>query len=667
MSLFGVAALTCLLGVPLTPERVLEVQLPAGLTLSADGNKVVYQVAALTEKKDHRSTHLHLLDLSTQKTTVLTRVGSYNGEAAFAPNGAQLAFVSDRDGEAQVYLLDLAGGGDARPLTNLPTGASGPSWSPDGRHLLFVSRVYADCPDAPCNRARLEADRGKKSQPLATERSPLRRWNRWNDGRVSHLFVVPTAGGEARDLTPGPYEVPPSSLNSGLGYSFWGPNQVVYAIDRAERPAYSTNHDLEQVALGGGEPRRIFENPAWDGHPLAWNDVLLFLSTRRPGYESDLPQLQLLKPNSKPTGIAAGFDFPIADLAPARDGRTLFLIAYRDGRAALHRMSLRGGPPEPIASEWSASALVPTPNGGLIFIGSRADRLPEVRHWDPAGKKVRALTALNAPLESQLSLGRPEVLSVKSSDGVKVPGYLLLPPGLRPGQKVPLVVLIHGGPQGAWLDAWSSRWNAQIFAAAGYAVAMPNIRGSIGYGQAYTDAIRKDWAGQAYRDLQAFVAAVEQRPAIDGRYKAAAGASYGGYLVSWIAGHSQDFQALVAHGAVFNLESMWGETDELWFPEWELGGPPFLDPEPYRRWSPHHFIQNAKTPTLVLHGQLDFRVPHSQGVMLFTSLERLGVPTRLVSYPDEGHWILKPTNYVHWNREMLGWLDRHLRPGQSPR
>jgi Tol biopolymer transport system component len=191
MSLFGVAALTCLLGVPLTPERVLEVQLPAGLTLSADGNKVVYQVAALTEKKDHRSTHLHLLDLSTQKTTVLTRVGSYNGEAAFAPNGAQLAFVSDRDGEAQVYLLDLAGGGDARPLTNLPTGASGPSWSPDGRHLLFVSRVYADCPDAPCNRARLEADRGKKSQPLATERSPLRRWNRWNDGRVSHLFVVP--------------------------------------------------------------------------------------------------------------------------------------------------------------------------------------------------------------------------------------------------------------------------------------------------------------------------------------------------------------------------------------------------------------------------------------------------------------------------------------------
>lgn len=667
MTLFGVTALTCLFGAPLTPELALEVKLPAGLTVNADGQSAVFQVASLNERRDGRVTHLHLLDLRTQEDRLLTTAGSYNAEASFAPKGKRLAFVSDRDGEAQIYLLDLERGGEAQRLTDLPTGASGPIWSPDGQQLLFLSRVYPECGDLECNRAKVEADRNKK-QPLTTERSPLRHWNRWSDGRVSHLFVVPVGGGPARDLTPGSAEVPPPALTSGRGYTFWGPDAAVYAVDRSARPAYSTNHDLERVKLAGGSATRLTTNPAWDSHPTASPAGLLYLAAERPGYESDLPRLMRLPgPGGAPLPLAEGFDFPIAELELHPDGQRATLVAYRDGRAALHQLVLSGRRrPEPIAPEWSASAFAPLPNGGVVFVGSTLDHLPEVRLYDAATQKIRTLSNLNTKLEASLTLARPERVTVKSSDGAPVSGFVLAPPGQARGERAPLVVLIHGGPQGAWLDAWSSRWNAQIFAAAGYVVAEPNIRGSIGYGSAFTDAIRADWGGQAYRDLLAFTHAIERRPDVDPRRKAALGASYGGYLVAWIAGQTQEFQALVAHGAVYDLEAMWGETDELWFPEWEFGGPPFTQRETYARWSPSQYIQNAKTPTLVIHGQLDFRVPHSQGVMLFTSLERQGVPTRLVSYPDEGHWILKPTNYVHWCREMLGWLDRHL-GGQSPR
>ncbi|MFL6333607.1 MAG: alpha/beta hydrolase family protein, partial [Pyrinomonadaceae bacterium] len=275
------------------------------------------------------------------------------------------------------------------------------------------------------------------------------------------------------------------------------------------------------------------------------------------------------------------------------------------------------------------------------------------------------LTHTNDAFMRQFSLRPAEGLTWEGAAGAKVAGWLFRPPDFDPNKKYPLVVLIHGGPQGAWANSWGYRWNPQVYAARGYVVFMPNPRGSTGYGQQFTNEISGDWGGKAYTDIMNGVALVAAMPFVDKNNVAAAGASYGGYMVEWILGHNDDprvkFKTLVAHAGTFNLESMYGATEELWFPEWEFKGTPWNAPELYAKWSPHRFAKNFKTPTLVTHGELDFRVPVDQGLQLFTYLQRQGVESRLVVFPDEGHWILKPGNSQFWYTTVLDWLDSHLK------
>jgi dipeptidyl aminopeptidase/acylaminoacyl peptidase len=274
----------------------------------------------------------------------------------------------------------------------------------------------------------------------------------------------------------------------------------------------------------------------------------------------------------------------------------------------------------------------------------------------------RLLSRENTALRSELNLPRPESVQVKV-EGAEMQMWILKPRGFDPARKWPLVYLVHGGPQGAWEDGWSNRWNPEVWAAQGYVVALPNPRGSTGFGQKYIDEISGDWGGKCYDDLMAGVAYLEKQPYIDSERMAAAGASFGGYMMNWFQGHTTKFKTLITHCGVYNFDSMYALTDELWFDEWEHGGPPWVHRDSYEKYSPHKFAKNFKTPMLIIHNDLDFRVPVSEGQQLFTTLQRLGVPSRFINFPDEGHWVLKPANSAYWHREVFAWLKQYVSPG----
>ncbi len=329
----------------------------------------------------------------------------------------------------------------------------------------------------------------------------------------------------------------------------------------------------------------------------------------------------------------------------------------REGHDATARQVVGGGV--------NTSVQVAPGGQSMVFVRGNARRPGEVFRWHEGDAKPTPLTRHNAPLLDALDLNEAEGFTFEGADRQPVAGWLIRPPGFEPGKKYPVVFLIHGGPQGAWHDEWHNRWNYQMFAAPGYAVVAINPRGSTGFGQEFTDQISRDWTGRVYEDLMKGLEYVlETYPFLDGSRVAAAGGSYGGFMVNWIAGHTDRFGALISHAGVFDLTSKYGTTEELWFPEWEFGGPPWERPEHYRERSPSQFVLNFKTPTLVIHGALDFRVPDAQGLGMFTALQRRGVPSRYLFFPDEGHWIVKPANRVVWWREVQDWLARYLKPAE---
>jgi dipeptidyl aminopeptidase/acylaminoacyl peptidase len=649
----------------LTPEAALKVRWPQSIDISPDGAEVVAAIKDASYEDNSSSTQLHLFAGSGGEPRQLTFNGKSNSEPQFSPDGTRIAFTGSRDEVSQIYILDLKKGGEAKKLTDLPTGASGPIFSPDGKLIAFVSAVYPDCKDSACNKERAEARSKRKVKALAYDELLYRHWNAWDEGTRSHVFVIATDGSSpARDLTPGKFHAPSESLSDGRGYTFASNDTIVYCANTDPNAALSTNNDLFQVPVTGGPPKLLTGgNKALDANPIASPDGkwVAYVAFARPGFESDRGTLLILdRATGKVAKRSERFDRSIDEIAWMPDSQGLYVTALDHGHHALFTVGRDAGEVSPILPKRSASMLTASKKGALAFVSSSITEPPEVFAYDPAARSAVQISHLNDGLVAGLRLGKMEEIEVDNK-GTAVHGFINYPPEFNPKNRYPLVLILHGGPQGASYDTWHPRWNSQLFAARGYVVAMPNFRGSLGYGQKFTDAISKDWGGSAFEDVMAFTETLAKKPFIDERWMCAAGASYGGYMINWIAGHTQRFKCLISHAGVFNLESMWGDTEELWFPEWEFDGTPWSNREMYRRWSPHEYIQNAKTPTLVIHGQLDYRVHLSQGQQMFQSLKRLGVPARFVYFPDEGHFVTKPQNYVYWYNEMLGWLSRYLR------
>jgi dipeptidyl aminopeptidase/acylaminoacyl peptidase len=489
----------------------------------------------------------------------------------------------------------------------------------------------------------------------------FRHWDTWEDGKRSHLFVVPLEGGSPLDLTPGDRDTPPFSLGGpdDFGVSPDGA-EVCFSRNDDPVPAVSTNADLFVVKATGGEPRRIASHPGYDGACRYSPDgtMVAFRAQMRGGYESDRWRLMVYdRKADKVRNLTEAFDRHVSEPNWSADSKTLYFTAEEAGRSPLWSVPAAGGPVRQVVGGGTFGD--PKVAGrSLVFTKVALTHPAEIYRAGTDGTGLAAVTKVNDAFLSGFALRAGESVSYTGAAGKNVQAWIVKPSSFDPAKKYPLLVLIHGGPQGAWEDGWTYRWNAQVFANAGYVVFLPNPRGSTGFGQEFVDDINRDWGGRVYEDVLRGTDYAEALPYVEKGRTAAAGASYGGYLVNWIAGHTDRYRALVSHDGLFDLASMYGSTEELFFVDWEFGGPPWEQPETYARWSPSAHVKNFKTPTLVIHGELDYRVPLEQGLGMFTALQRKGVPSRLVTFPDENHWVLKPVNGLRWYEEVLSWLDR---------
>jgi len=635
--------------------------------ISPDGKWVAYVIQTYDKAKNSSNRQIWLVPASGGAPRQITAAGS-NDRPRWSPDGRQIAFLSTREGGSQVWILDLTAGGEARKVTSISTGAGGHAWSPDGRSLVFSSDVYPECKDDACNQAKAAEVESNKVKAKVATRLLYRHWNFWKDGMRTHVFVVPASGGASLDHTPGDFDAPPFASGSQDGYAI-SPDgkELCYATNTDPVEATSTNSDLMIVPVGGGTAKRITgENKGWDGNPVYSPDgkTIAFLSQDRAGFEADTFRIKLY---DRTTGsirtLTGSLDRSIDRIVWAPDGASMLVTAGVESYEQVFRVNVATGAVSNIVEKALVSDFSISRDGRTLAFASQSPAVPtEIFTASADGAGAKQITDTNRELLSKRTFVAVEDLWTTASDGTKVHSLLAKPVGFDPAKKYPLLVLIHGGPQGAWQRNFHYRWNPQIYAAAGYVVLMPNPRGSTGFGQAYTDAVTGDWGGKPYTDIMSAVDEAAKLSYVDPARIGAAGASYGGYMINWILGHTDRFKVLVSHAGVYNLTSMAGATEELWFTDWEFKGTPWTNREMYERFSPHNFVTSFKTPTLVIHGELDYRVPIGEGLQLFTALQRQNVPSKLIVFPDEGHHILKPQNAEMWHKSVLDWLGTYLKP-----
>lgn len=655
---------------PFDAQALLQTARIGDPQISPDGRLLAFTVQKIDLETNQRPKQIYVMPLAGGPPKQITQAGKVNDRPRWSPDSKQLAFVSDRGGSAQIWLMN-PDGGNARQVTRLSTEAGGVLFSPDGKRLVFTSDVYPECGDDACNKQKLDAE--KASPVKARDYTSLlyRHWNQWQGKRRTHLFAVELPSGTPKELTPGDRDVPPFSLG-GEDYAI-SPDggEICFVMNTDEEPATSTNSDLFVMPIAGGESKRITTGAGADDSPAYSPDgkYIAFRSQARAGYESDRWRLAVIeRATAKQAVLTEGLDRWVTGFSWAPDSGRIFFSVEDRGRHGVHMAPVTGGGARNIISgPSSADEIRFTPDGKtMVYCEQSAARPVEIYRVASSGGAATALTHINDALLGRYQLTPAEELWVESGDKTRIHSFLLKPPGFREDKKYPVLVLIHGGPQGAWGESWTYRWNAQVFASAGYVVVMPNPRGSTGYGQKFIDDINMDWGGKPFDDIMAVVDQVATLPYVDADRMAAAGGSYGGYMVNWLLGHTQRFKALVSHAGVFDLRSMFGETEELWFPLWEFKGTPWDNPEIYAKWSPSFFVKDFKTPTLVIHGEQDFRVPYGQGLQLFTSLKMQKTPAKLLLFPDEGHWINKPQNSLLWYRTFLEWIGQWTKPAPPP-
>jgi dipeptidyl aminopeptidase/acylaminoacyl peptidase len=577
----------------------------------------------------------------------------------------RIAFISGRSGTPQVYLADGAGR-HVRAVTRLSGGVQPPLVvSPDGRRVAYVSDAYPQCLDDPCNAKVRDSVARDPVKLHRLSRLPYRHWSDWWEQVRHHVFVTELDGGGTRDLTPGDFDSPPHNYeDAALAFSPDG-REVAFVSKRGAKDSemWTTNHDVWTVPVTGGEPTRVTSNPAADMQPVFSRDgkSILVRAQRRPGFEADRWYLDVY---DRSTGVRRTVfespDLPVEDFQLSPDGATVWFTSTSRGAVNLYRVPLAGGEPTLALRGGAVGAFQPA--GGFVVAARSSLTSPaELVRVDTAGAE-RPLTAFNAGWLTRSELPAPSSHTVVGAGGDSVQYWLLLPPGFDPARRYPVVFMIHGGPQGDWADAWSYRWNPALWAAQGWIVAAPNPRGSTGFGQRFVDEVSQDWCGKAITDLEAVFDTVARLPSADTARMGIAGASYGGYAVDWVISHTNRFKAAVSHDGVFNLESISFATEELWFPEWEYGGPPWSDRarRNFERCSPHRFADRIRTPTLVITNQQDFRVPVDQGLQLFTTLRRNGVESEGLVFEEEGHWVLGALDSRRWHQAVFEWLRRHL-------
>ena len=638
--------------------------------LSPDGKTVAFTIGDVDKAANKTLTQIYTVSIDGGNLKQITKGEKSNSSPRWSPDGKKLAFTTG----GQVWTID-ADGDDKKQITKISSGAGGPVWSPDGKWIAFGSDVYPECKDDQCNEAEDAKVEGSKVKAIVTERLLYRHWVEWRDRKRSHVFVVDSKGGIATDFTPGDFDAPPYAAATGADYAFSPDSkEIAYLRNPDKIEAISTNSDIYVASLYDKNVKNITAtNKGYDVSPVYTPDgkYILFRSQAREGFESDRWRIMRYNRQTGETKeLTVGFDQYADEMTLSPDGKTIYFTGNTRGKEPIYSVPVEpnftqkvGTFVKQIRSDGFFGNLSMTPDGkNIIAVSSSLTSPAEIYRVSVDSGEMTNLSKANRNLE----LAKAEDIEWKGALNANVHGFIVKPANFDASKKYPLLVLIHGGPQGAWNDNWGYRWNPQMFANQGYVVFAPNPRGSTGYGQKFVDEVSADWGGRAYTDIMNGTAEVSKLPYIDKERIGAAGASYGGYMIDWILGHNNDprfkFKALVSHAGVYNLESMAGVTEELWFVNWEFKGMPWQNKVNYDKWSPNKFAANFKTPTLVTAGELDYRVPVDQDLQLFTALQLNGTPSKLVIIPDEGHWILKPQNSEFWYGQVFDWLGKYLKP-----
>lgn len=684
---------------PITVEDLFAFKRVGSPDLSPNGAWVVYSESEITDSLQNKSRScLWLVPTDgSLPPRQLTNGTAKDNNPKWSPDGGWILFESTRSGTSQLWVINPAGG-EARQLTTISTDASTAKWSPDGKHVAFVSAVFPEFSSLPF----AESDEANKKKAAAIADSPVkarvfkklfyRHWDSYVEDKRQHMFVIDLerneagdlTAGEPRDVTPGDRDAYPTSTTFSAPHDFcFSPDSshLIFNAVPAIDEAWSTNYDLCRVPISGGTTEwqtLTANNQAADGLPVfsPGGTKLAFRAQRKPGYEADKWEIMVASCNpdgsltSNATSFTSEVDLSFDEIV-WRGNDQIIAVAESNGSRALFSLSLNAkNIVERSQSVGSSGSLSISQDGNtLVCSNSRLTRPTDIYRVRLESSFLRTkapgdnLSRANDSLLASLDLPEPESVTVVGADGDPMQMWILTPPGFDKSKKWPLAFLVHGGPQGAWADGWSFRWNPEVWAAQGYVVALPNPRGSTGFGQKYTDQISGDWGGRCYIDLLAGLAFMEQQTFIDTNRMFSAGASFGGYMMNWFQGNTSKFKTLVTHCGVYNFESMYTTTEELWFDEYEHGGPPWgPNRESYEKFSPHKFAANFKTPMLIIHNDLDFRVPVSEGQQLFTALQRQGIPSKFINFPDEGHWVNKPANSRYWHTEIFNWIQEYC-PG----
>ena len=652
----------------MTPELLWQLRRVGGPQVSPDGTKLLYSVGTYEVAKNKGDGQLYMLDLvAGGEPRQLTTAGR-NGDAHWMDAG-RIVFLSSRSGSMQAHVLDL-GGGEAVQVTHHEGGISNLKPSPDGMWIGFTAEVrlqptlLEQFPDLPHAEARIYDD------------LMVRHWDGWKEGTFSHLFVVPTAGGEPLDLMAGQSVDTPLKPFGGGEQIAWSPDSkwLCYTAKRVADPETSTNSDLYLVDVanaregaGAGHRNLTEDNLGYDVEPVFSPDgaTLAYHSMARAGFESDRNRLMLLDlATGESRHLHDGTETSVHGTQWATDGSGLYFTVDTQGTAQVMHSGLDGTVRAVSRGRWNFGS-VSVGSNSLYAVRSCTERPNEIvalpRNEAPTEGKL--LTDENGPLYANLKLPNVQERRFAATDGKEIHAWVVYPPDFDPAKKWPMLLYCQGGPQSQVGQWFSYRWNFHLMAAQGYIVLAVNRRGLPGFGQEWNDSISGDWGGQCMQDLLSACDAMQEEPFVDASKTSAIGASFGGYSVYWLMGHGDDrFASMIAHCGVFNLESMYLSTEEQFFVNWDLGGAFWEGPEiaaDYKKFSPHNAVQQWKTPLLVIHGQRDYRVPFEQGLQAFTAAQLQGVPSRLLYFPDEGHWVLSPQNGLLWHRVFFDWLGRY--------
>jgi dipeptidyl aminopeptidase/acylaminoacyl peptidase len=664
---------------PFTADDLVRLARVADPQVSPDGRRVAYSLRETDMEANRGRNDLWLLELDGRGTAGaaaaqrrLTQNPASDSSPRWAPDGRGLYFLSSRGGSSQVWYLALEGG-EAQQVTALPLDVGSFEVSPRGDRLAVSMEVFPDCADLKCTVDRKAAQGKQKATGQAYDQLFVRHWDTWKDGTLSQLFPVSLGAdgkaGEPVKVSGGVRgDVPSKPFGGDEDYAF-SPDglRIVFSARLADRSEpWSTNFDLYEVAAdGSGAARNLTpDNPAWDAQPVFLaNGDLAWLAMARPGFEADKYTVMLRSArDGKVRALTADWDRSVTTLGATFDRKRLLGTADDIGQVALFEMDPATGARTRLIGEGQVQAFSPAAKGVVVAWASLGSP-PDLHLATRAAAAPQRLTSVNAALLAQRALAPSEQFSFAGAEGATVYGYVMKPQGWTPGRKYPIAFIVHGGPQVSFANHWSWRWNAQVYAGAGYGVVFIDFHGSPGYGQKFTDSISQDWGGKPLIDLQKGLdAALAKYGWLDGTRACSLGASYGGFMQNWIAGNWPDrFKCIVNHAGIFDQRTMYYTTEELWFTEWENGGPYYANPQVHERFNPADHVTKWRTPMLVIHGALDYRVPYSQGLATFTALQRQGIESRFLFFPDENHWILKPANSLLWHAEVIGWLDKHLK------